>query len=381
MLKYVFQNIRKRKIRTVLTVFAIMVCIQMFTVIYSIVEYTVADLEGEMAKYAGQMYVKNISASSSAGEDFPPINSTISSKTGDDILKSVDTKVNTDLSTPIIFRPIAGATAPNMPPQALAVGVSSGKETAYTGENVDLKKGSMELAEGEKQVVLGAGAAQFFQVNNIGEKIDISGETFEVIGLLKKGNRVTDPMVLAPIDQLQKVFALETTYSTLLLTAKSIEQIDTLSKTIETDFKDVEVMTQGNIADNINQSLAGTKMFMNTILGTVIAVAVIVILIVMTLAIMERTKEIGVMRAIGAQKWDITKIIILESLCMSLIGGVLGVIGGYLIMRFIFTAPEFITVKIAVTSIVMAVLVGILSSLYPGIKAVSIQPQEALRYE
>ena len=122
-------------------------------------------------------------------------------------------------------------------------------------------------------------------------------------------------------------------------------------------------------------------MFMSTILITVIVVAIIVILIVMTLAIMERTKEIGVMRALGAQKADITKFIIFEALCMSLLGGVLGVLGGYGILRFIFSAPEFMTAEIGITSLAMAVLVGVLSSLYPSLKAVNIQPQEALRYE
>ncbi|MGN7938644.1 FtsX-like permease family protein [Virgibacillus sp. 6R] len=381
MFNYVIQNIRKRKVRTILTILGICVCIQMFTVINSIINYTIADLEGEMAKYAGQMYVKNINASASSGVEFPPMSSTISSQTGDDILKDLQSDVNQELSTPIIFREIAGPTAPNMPSQALAVGVEAGKEMAYTGEEVKVKEGALELKEGEQQVVLGATAAQFYKVDKVGDKIEISGQSFEVTGLLEEGNRVTDPMVLAPIDELQHVFSLENTYSTLLLTMNKIDDIDRVSEQIESGYQGVEVMTQGNISENINQSLQGTKMFMSTILITVIVVAIIVILIVMTLAIMERTKEIGVMRALGAQKADITKFIIFEALCMSLLGGVLGVLGGYGILRFIFSAPEFMTAEIGITSLAMAVLVGVLSSLYPSLKAVNIQPQEALRYE
>lgn len=381
MFNYVLQNIRKRKIRTILTILGISVCIQMFTVINSIIDYTIADLEGEMAKYAGQMYVKNISASASSGEEFPPISSTISSNTGDDILHNLQADVNKELSTPVIFRVIAGPTAPNMPPQALAVGVRSGKEIAYTGEDIEIKEGSMNLQEGQPQVILGSAAAKFYNVENIGETIEISGENFEVIGLLKDGNRVTNPMVLAPIDQLQSTFSLENTYSTLLLTVNKIDSIKPISEKIESEYQGVQVMTQGNISENINQSLEGTKMFMNTILITVIVVAIIVILIVMTLAIMERTKEIGVMRALGAQKLDIIKFIVFESLCMSLLGGIIGVLGGYGILRFVFTAPEFMTWNISLTSLSMAVLVGVLSSLYPSLKAVNINPQEALRYD
>lgn len=381
MFKYVIQNIRKRKVRTFLTIIAIAVCIQMFTVINSIINYTIADLEGEMTKYAGQMYVKDIGASSTGGAEFPPMSSTISKETGDFILNDLESEVNLDLSTPIIFRMIAGPTAPNMPPAALAVGVQPGKELAYTGDDISMKEGSLELQVGEKQVVLGSAAANFYGINHIGEEIEISGSKFEVIGLLESGNRVTDPLVLAPIEELQSIFSLESTYSVVLLTVQTMASVNSISDRIDTTYQGVEVMTQGSIAENITETLKGTKMFMNTILITVVAVAIIVILIVMTLTIMERTKEIGVMRALGAQKSVIMKSILFESLCMSLIAGVLGVLGGYAILRFVFTAPEFMTWNISFTSLSMAVLVGVLSSLYPSLKAISIEPQEALKYD
>lgn len=381
MFNYVVKNIKKRKVRTILTVLAITVCIQMFTVINSIINYTISDLEGEMSKYVGQMYVKDIGEASTSGEEFPPTNSTLSSQDGDTILEDLQSEINMDLSSPIIFRSIAGPTAPNMPPEALAVGIQPGKELAYTGEDISLKDGSIELQESENQVVLGSSSANFYNIDHVGETIEISGKEFEVIGILESGNRVTDPLVLAPIKQLQSVFSLESTYSTLLLTAQTIDGVETISNQIESDYQGVEVMTQGIIAENINQTLEGTKLFMSTILVTVVVVAIIVILIVMTLTIMERTKEIGVMRALGAHKWDIMKSILIESLCMSLIGGVLGVQGAYGILAFVFTAPEFMTWQICITSLGMAILVGILSSLYPSLKAINIQPMEALRYD
>lgn len=381
MLKYVIQNIKKRKVRTFLTILAITVCIQMFTVINSIIEYTISDLEEEMSKYAGQMYVKDIGASGTSGQEFPPMSSTISSDIGNEILSDIDSAINADFSTPVIFKMIAGPTAPNMPPEALAVGVQPGKERAYTGEDVKVESGELQLQVDENQVVLGATAAIFYDVNQAGETIEISGNKFEVIGILASGNRVTDSIVLAPIEKLQSVFSLESTYSAVLITAQTIESVNTIAESITSQYEGIEIMTQGNIVDNISQTLEGTKLFMGTILITVVAVAIIVIVIVMTLTIMERTKEIGILRALGAQKNDVFKSILFESLCMSLFGGFLGVIGGYSILRFAFSAPDFMTFKIAIISISMSILVGVLSSLYPSLKAINIQPQEALRYE
>jgi putative ABC transport system permease protein len=381
MIKYILQNIRKRKVRSLLTVLGIAVCIQMFTIISSIIDYTISDLEGELTKYAGQMYVKNKSTASTTGETFPPMNSSILQSSGDQILSDFEGEIQGDLSTPVIFNMIAGPAGPNMPPQALAVGVNPGKEQAYTGKGIEMQGGSLSLNKDGKHVVLGASAATFFEVNKVGDSILLAGDTYVVSGILKKNNRVVDPLILLSIENAQKTFSLKETYSTVLITVKKLADIDSLSKDIESQNSKLEVMTQEGIADNINSSLAGTKMFMTTILVTVIGVAVIVILIVMTLAIMERTKEIGVLRAIGATKKNIMFSILSESLLMSFIGGSIGVSLGYLVLLWVFQAPDFFTLQIAYLGVGMSILIGILSSIYPSYRAIKILPQEALRYE
>jgi len=381
MFKYVIQNVRRRKVRTLLTILGIAVCIQMFTIISSIIDYTISDLEGEMSKYAGQMYVKAKSVSSSTGETFPPMNSSILQDDGDKVLEDFGEEIQQDLSTPVIFNMIAGPAGPNMPPQALAVGVTPGKEQAYTGEDVKVESGSLELKQGEKQVVLGADAAAFFKVDQVGDSIQLSGEKYTVSGLLESANRVVNPLVLLSVEDAKETFSLADTYSTVLLTVKKLDDIEIISKEITSDNDKLEVMTQEGIAENINSSLQGTKMFMSTILITVVGVAVIVILIVMVLAIMERTKEIGVLRAIGASKREIMSSVLLESLIMSFIGGTIGVGLGFLVLLFVFQAPYFFTNEIAFLAVGMSILIGVLSSLYPSFRAVKIHPQEALRYE
>jgi len=382
MLKYVIQNVRRRKVRTFLTILGIAVCIQMFTIISSIIDYTISDLEGELAKYAGQMYVKAKSTvNSETGESFPPVNSTIQQKDGDEVLSHFESVIQSELSTPVIFNVIAGPAGPNMPPQALAVGIPAGKEQAYTGKDAKAEAGELQLTAGQKEVILGADAAKFFKVTGVGESVTIAGETFQVKGIFEKNNRVIDPLVLINIEHAQEVFALKETYSSVLLTVKKMEDIKTIADGIKQQNSKLDVMTQEGIAENINNSLKGTKMFMSTILVTVVGVAVIVILIVMILAIMERTKEIGVLRAIGASKKNIMFSILSESLIMSLIGGLVGVGLGFLVLLYVFESPNFFTTEIGMLAVGMSVLIGVLSSLYPSFKAIKIHPQEALRYE
>lgn len=379
MFRYVVRNIRGRMMRTAMTVLGIAVCIQLFAVIRAIVDFTVADLEAEMAKYGGQAYVRSPVAESASGQSFPPVDSTIGAEDGRAVLELVKDRIQAELSTPVLFRVLANPLYPNGPPQALAVGVEPGREKAYTGD-VRAVQGSASPS-GPRTVVLGSAAAAFYGVTSVGQTIDIAGERFEVVGLLEAGNRVVDPLVLMNLADAQDVFAMQSTYSAVLLTVARLDDVGAVREEIERRFGRLDVMTQDEIANNISASLQGTRTFMSSISATVAGAAIIVVLIVMTMAIMERTKEIGVLRAIGADGRHIVRAVVAEASAMSLAGGAVGVGLAYLVLAFVFGAPDFFTWSVVLQALAAAVAVGVVASLYPAVRAVRILPQEALRYE
>ena len=108
----------------------------------------------------------------------------------------------------------------------------------------------------------------------------------------------------------------------------------------------------------------------------------------MSTAVIERTSEIGILRAVGWSKYRIVKLIFLESIIFGLSGGIIGIVLGYSLMRILIVAPQvqgFISMSydpiFMTKTLGFSLLVGIFAGIYPAVKAISIQPIEVLRHE
>jgi putative ABC transport system permease protein len=108
----------------------------------------------------------------------------------------------------------------------------------------------------------------------------------------------------------------------------------------------------------------------------------------MSTAVLERTREIGILRAVGWSKHRIAKLILLESIAYGLFGGIIGIILGYSLMRILIVAPQvqgFIAMSYDLSFMIrtlgLSLFVGIIAGVYPAVKAISIEPIDVLRYE
>jgi putative ABC transport system permease protein len=176
---------------------------------------------------------------------------------------------------------------------------------------------------------------------------------------------------------------------------RSVGQMDSAQQEIDATMRKRHKINEGanadwiiwNQADAIEQQNEQQDTFSSliTMLAIVsLLVGGIGIMNIMLVSVTERTREIGVRKAIGAKRWNILSQFLLEALFLSLVGGLLGVIFGVVGSNTVGSVKEWKT-SVAVESIVLAfsfsALVGVFFGFYPALKASKLNPIEALRYE
>lgn len=236
-------------------------------------------------------------------------------------------------------------------------------------------------------------------VNPIGKTISIRGAKFKVIGVLKEkgstfGNS-QDLRVLIPIQVARSLFtAPNINYTMSIMVAKKelLDQaIDNANSTMRRVRK-LSPIKDNNFAivrsdDLINRILGITKYlgFASWLIGIItILGSSIALMNIMIVSVTERTREIGVRKALGAKKTTIAFQFFIETLLIGQLGGLVGIIFGILIGYGISTAIDFVFVipwGAIMAAFVTSFMVALVSGLYPAIKSANLDPIEALRYE
>jgi putative ABC transport system permease protein len=207
---------------------------------------------------------------------------------------------------------------------------------------------------------------------------------FTVAGVLEPAPRLFNGAVLMPLATAQEVFARPDTVSAVILTATDVGEAPTLKTNVEARFPKLQASSQDDVADDAKAVLSDIKLFFKIINNTVIAVVIVVVAIVMVVAVMERRREIGTLRAIGARRQTILGLIVSESLTLVLIGTIMAwpvwALFRLVLQDDVVASPEML-ISSWMQMLVTALIAGILASLWPAWQAVRVDPLEALRYE
>ncbi len=243
----------------------------------------------------------------------------------------------------------------------------------------------------------------FGDVDPIGKTIRIKGMPFTVIGVLdKRGENGMghdqDDVVFIPITTAQKkIIGItfpdqvnmimlqavdgEATYSSQEEITQLLRQRHNLGENKENDFI-IMNMTQ------MQEMMESSTQVMTILLGSIASISLLVggigIMNIMLVSVTERTREIGIRMAIGAKAWDIRWQFLMESIVLSLIGGMVGIMTGLLgvqIMKTVTTFTLIIDWAYVIIPFVFSGLVGVLFGFYPAYKASLLNPINALRYE
>jgi len=242
----------------------------------------------------------------------------------------------------------------------------------------------------------------------VGEDIKVRNERFTVIGVLKEKGRVGwedfDDQILIPFTTAQKRFTGDDKVQTIFVQAKSSEATDTATRQVETlltarhnKVVDFRVRSQEEFRQTIEQTASTFKLMLAGIAAISLIVGGIGIMNIMLVSVTERTREIGIRKAVGAKRQDILVQFLIESVVLALTGGVIGIILGVIFANTLGNmmigagsfGPRFlsgggqsvITLSSILLAFFFAVGVGIFFGMYPANKASKLDPVEALRYE
>ncbi len=233
-----------------------------------------------------------------------------------------------------------------------------------------------------------------------GDTIFVADEQFTVAGLLeKKGSFIIDHAILMTEERMKELYSINDTLDLILVTVDSPSEINLVKTRIEhylRNERDVEegeedfsVESPEQNIQNLNAILFAVQLFVYVIAGVSLLVGGIGITNTMYTSILERTKEIGVMKSIGAQNKDIFFLFFLESGFLGFVGGLIGVFLGICIAYFLTAIGTFLldttllTVSIhpllVVGTLLFSFLLGTVAGLLPAIQASRLSPVEALR--
>src|SRR5579863_9680109 len=280
-----------------------------------------------------------------------------------------------------------------------------GVEEAYArGGQVDMHLGRFFTDEESHRklpvVVIGADIekALYANVDPIGKTINLDGHEFVVIGTMLKPAASffgdTDNRVLLPYGTLQRMYP-ASHENAIVVTANEghlPEALDEVRAVLRIDRRvpynkpdNFAMSTAEQMVSDFRQITAMTFLVMVVLSSIGLLVGGIGVMNIMLVSVTERTHEIGIRKAIGARKADILVQFLLEAAALTGLGGIAGIIFGWLISllsRLVFPSiPASVPMWAAVLGIVVSVAVGLFFGIWPANKAARLDPVEALRYE
>jgi putative ABC transport system permease protein len=258
-----------------------------------------------------------------------------------------------------------------------------------------------DVSAGRAVVVLGSTVASdlFGSVNPVGKQLEVGGVPFTVAGVLAKsgssstGLQDSDDMAVAPIGAVEDDLTGYSSLDEILVQATRASTIDKADTEVTAILNQRHDVTSSSDTDftvtsqaSLRSAASSSERTFTVLLGAVAAISLLVggigITNIMLVTVTERTREIGIRKAIGAPRYAILGQFVMEAVALSLIGGLLGVAIGLVGSRFTIlgVAPVIVPSSVAL-ALGVSVAIGLFFGSYPANRAARLRPIEALRHD
>lgn len=255
----------------------------------------------------------------------------------------------------------------------------------------------LDVEHRQKVAVLGTDVVNeiFGSVNPIGETVQINGIDFRVVGILEsKGTTMQgsgDEKIVIPVTTAQRMFKSQGVRN-IYIGAETSDKVNLVVAQVETYLYNkfdknedaYRVFNQSEMLDTVANVSRSLTLMLGGIAGISLLVGGIGIMNIMLVTVTERTREIGIRKAIGAKRRDILRQFLLESATISGVGGIIGVLvglGGNSLLSAAAGIATQSSLPILLVAFCFSLVVGIFFGLYPASKASKLKPVDALRFE
>jgi len=382
-LKMAFKSILSNKMRTFLTMLGIIIGVFSVIVMVSIGQGATAQVTESVQGMGSNLLTLNIRDRST--------------KFDKDNLEDIEKLIGIDLASPNVS--LNGT---------IKYGLDSQESMAISGVDEDYKEIQGQTVEfgrfispidvdyRNKVTVIGYETWEnlFAGLNPLQEEISINGEKYKVVGVLSEKESTlmgsSNDIIIIPYTTAMRQFRTNT-INTLTIQGESPELVDTALGNLEKylleiyeDEDSYNIFNQEELLSTLDEITGTLTLMLAGIAGISLLVGGIGIMNIMLVTVSERTREIGIRKAIGARRSNILAQFLIESSVISSVGGIVGIILGMFVNKILSTSlgiSTVVNIQVILIAFGFSLIVGIFFGIYPANKASKLKPVDALRYE
>ena len=393
------KNIRNRGIRSWLTMIGIFIGVAAVVALISMGQGLQAAVTGQFAALdPDKLIVTNVDTG------FGPPGSTAVKKLNEHDKELIESVNGVDVVVQRLIRTVSFEYndktdfkyVANIPTEKEAI------EVIYDALNLELEKGRLLEENDRRKVILGHNylSDDFGKSIRVGKKVIIQGEEFEVIGFLKKTSTfILNGIIIMPDEYLIEILNIGDEFDILVVQVKDRNRLPDIKDILEKKIRKDRDLDEGEDDFSIQtpeQSIQTINTILDTINLVIAGIAAISLLVggigitnTMYTSVLERIKEIGIMKSVGAKNSDILTLFLAESALLGLVGGIIGVIIGLALayaaasgISTAFGGLEFsisLNAPFLIFAALFSVFVGTISGVFPALQASKLNPVDALR--